>query len=168
MSSNGNSQAIQYTIQPGDTLWDLANQYNTSVDEIIAANPGLDPDNLMVGQVIVIPDPPQRAPERRPEYRRPERGREFHRAPYFRPPYYYYRRPYFRPPYYPPYPYPYPYAPPVAACPAGTTPYTVQPGDTLYTISARYGISLDALIAANPSVNFNALYVGQVICLPIG
>jgi len=43
------------TIQPGDTLWALARKYNTTVEAIIQANPGIQPENLQVGQVIQIP-----------------------------------------------------------------------------------------------------------------
>jgi hypothetical protein len=50
-----NSNLYQYIIQPGDTIWNLANEYGLTVDDILAANPEVDPDNLMVGQVILIP-----------------------------------------------------------------------------------------------------------------
>ena len=65
------------------------------------------------------------------------------------------------------YPYPAPYQAPYypSACPAGTSAYTVQPGDSLYTISSRYGIAPESIVAANPSVNFNYLQAGQIICL---
>lgn len=43
-----------YTIQLGDTLWLLAQRYNTTVDAIVVANPGIDTNNLLVGQVICI------------------------------------------------------------------------------------------------------------------
>jgi LysM repeat protein len=90
---------------------------------------------------------PERRPERRPEYR-PER------RPY---------RPYY------PYVPSYPYTPPVATCPYGASPYTVQPGDTLYMISNRFGISVQDIIAVNPYINFSTpLQIGQFICLPIG
>lgn len=46
---------VMVTIQPGDTLWALARQYNTTVEAIIQANPGIQPENLQVGQVIQIP-----------------------------------------------------------------------------------------------------------------
>jgi hypothetical protein len=46
---------IQYTLQAGDSLWDLADQYTTSPEYIIAANPGIDPGNTYVGQVVLIP-----------------------------------------------------------------------------------------------------------------
>jgi LysM repeat protein len=47
---------IEYTTQPGDTLWDLAYEYGTTVEEIMDCNSDLDPDNLQIGQVIGIPD----------------------------------------------------------------------------------------------------------------
>lgn len=46
-----------YTIQPGDTLYFLAQQFGTSVNSILNANPGLNPRNLQVGQQICIPVP---------------------------------------------------------------------------------------------------------------
>lgn len=62
---------IRYTIQAGDTIWKLAERYNISVDAILAANPNIDPDNLQVGQVILIPDPPMDGwHERDEEWRR--------------------------------------------------------------------------------------------------
>lgn len=45
---------ILYTIRPGDTLYNLANQFNTTVQDIINANLALDPYNLRIGQRIVI------------------------------------------------------------------------------------------------------------------
>lgn len=38
---------------------------------------------------------------------------------------------------------------------------TVKMGDTLYAIAARYGISVEALMAANKLANADAVYVGQ-------
>ena len=46
---------ILYTIQPGDTVWQLSRRFGTTVDTILAANPGLDPQNLQIGQRICIP-----------------------------------------------------------------------------------------------------------------
>lgn len=52
------------------------------------------------------------------------------------------------------------------ACPGGTI-YTIQPGDTMFRIANRYGISLQDLIRANPQIpNPNVIYVGQRICIP--
>lgn len=44
-----------YTIMPGDTLWQIAWRYNTSIHAIAAANPGVDLNNLYIGQTICIP-----------------------------------------------------------------------------------------------------------------
>ena len=46
---------FEYTIQPYDNYWQLAKRFNSSVQGIMAANPGIDPNNLLVGQVIRIP-----------------------------------------------------------------------------------------------------------------
>ncbi|MBM7856022.1 LysM repeat protein, partial [Desulfohalotomaculum tongense] len=44
-----------YTIKAGDTFYSIARRYDVSLDDLLAANPGIDPDNLRVGQVICIP-----------------------------------------------------------------------------------------------------------------
>jgi len=44
-----------YSVRAGDTLYDLARRYNTSVTAITSANPGIDPDNLSIGQQLIIP-----------------------------------------------------------------------------------------------------------------
>ena len=45
---------ILYTIQPGDTLYNLAMQYGTTVQNIMDTNIALNPYNLRVGQQIYI------------------------------------------------------------------------------------------------------------------
>jgi hypothetical protein len=45
----------RYTIQSGDTLGAIAAQHGVSVDDLIAANPGIDPQRLQIGAEIVIP-----------------------------------------------------------------------------------------------------------------
>ena len=44
-----------YYIKPGDTLYKLARRFNTTVNAILNANPGLDPHWLRVAQGICIP-----------------------------------------------------------------------------------------------------------------
>ncbi len=47
--------------------------------------------------------------------------------------------------------------------------YTVQPGDTMFFIARRFGVSLDALIRCNPQIpNPNLIFPGQQLCLPSG
>ena len=47
--------SFQYTIMAGDTLFLLAQRFNVTVQAIINANPGIDPNRLQIGQVICIP-----------------------------------------------------------------------------------------------------------------
>ncbi len=46
-----------YTIAARDTLAAIARKYNVSVNALLAANPGLNPKKLRVGQVINLPPP---------------------------------------------------------------------------------------------------------------
>ena len=87
MNYDYGSEAIQYTIQAGDTLWDLAGDFNTTVEAIITSNPNIDFNNLYVGQNISIPGDfqpvnaeqfkgrPGFGPEFRPRFRRKLGGR---------------------------------------------------------------------------------------------
>ena len=101
-----------YTVQAGDTFFGLAQRFGTTVDAIIRANPGVDPNRLMIGQRICIPG-----------------------------------------------------APP-GACPPGTFAYTVQAGDTFFSLAQRFGTTVDAIMRANPGVDPNRLMIGQRICIP--
>ena len=44
-----------YIVQPGDTLYAIANQFNITFDELLAVNGGIDPNFLSEGQQVVIP-----------------------------------------------------------------------------------------------------------------
>ncbi|MBN1303778.1 MAG: LysM peptidoglycan-binding domain-containing protein, partial [Anaerolineales bacterium] len=44
-----------YIIQEGDTFWSIAKRFNVTVEELLAANPDIDPGLLAVGQQIKIP-----------------------------------------------------------------------------------------------------------------
>ncbi len=50
--------------------------------------------------------------------------------------------------------------------PAGGETYTVQPGDTLFTIAQRFGTTISAITAANNLANPNQLSVGQELIIP--
>jgi len=49
---------------------------------------------------------------------------------------------------------------------SGGPVYIVQDGDTLYGIAVDFNITLDALIAANPSIDPNLLAAGQQVVIP--
>ena len=50
----------KYTIRPKDTFFRIAKTHNLTVAELRAANPGLDPKRLKVGQKINLPTSPPR------------------------------------------------------------------------------------------------------------
>ena len=52
--------------------------------------------------------------------------------------------------------------------PSGTTTYTVQRGDTLSEIAARFGTTVSALVLANNIADRDRIYPGQVLIIPVG
>ncbi len=55
---------------------------------------------------------------------------------------------------------------PTPAHAAGGGTYVVQPGDTLFSIAARFNVSVSDLATINRIYDVNSLYVGQVLTLP--
>jgi len=54
-----------------------------------------------------------------------------------------------------------------SSTPSNGSDYTVRSGDTLSGIAARHGVSLSALLAANPQItNPNLIYPGQTVHIP--
>ncbi|HUA37243.1 MAG TPA: LysM peptidoglycan-binding domain-containing protein [Candidatus Sulfopaludibacter sp.] len=63
-NTSGPQNGYDYTIQRGDTLLAIVKAYRAqgikvTTDQVLKANPGLDPKNLKVGQKIFIPAPGQ-------------------------------------------------------------------------------------------------------------
>ena len=63
-AATGPQKGYDYTIQRGDTLLAIAKAYReqgikVTTDQILKANPGLDPKSLIVGKKIFIPAPGQ-------------------------------------------------------------------------------------------------------------
>ncbi len=107
----------EYTIRRGDTLFSLARRHSTTVDAIIEANPGIDPDRLRIGQVICIP-----------------RATATH---------------------------------PHMECPSWASPYRVRAYETLFQIANRHRLTLEDMLEANPHLKDpDHLEKGQIICLP--
>lgn len=57
---------------------------------------------------------------------------------------------------------------PTASAPGSGAPmtYTVQWGDWLSKIAAQFGVTTQAIVAANPGLNPNRIYPGQVLNIP--
>ena len=53
--SSANGDVVVYKIKSGDTIAKIAPKYNVSVQDILSANPNVNPSRLMIGQEIVIP-----------------------------------------------------------------------------------------------------------------
>jgi len=63
-------------------------------------------------------------------------------------------------------PTPPPRPPKVPVCPSMKF-HIVQPGDSMWSIAQRHGVSLEALLAANPTIKHPELiFPGQKICIP--
>lgn len=182
-----------YTIRSGDTFYQIAIRNNITLDALIRANPGVDPNRLFIGQIICIPSsttppPTSSCPILRIGSSGPSVselqlllrnagfdpgtidgvfGARTHSAVI---------------------------AfqrsrglaqdgivgimtwtalgvncgttPPPTSCPIGTTTYTIRSGDTLYTIAIRYNTTVEAILRVNPNINPNDLRIGQIICIP--
>lgn len=105
--------SMPYVVRAGDTFFSLANRFRTTVEAIMRVNPGVDPNNLQIGQVICIPT-----------------------------------------------------ASPAPQCPPGTIAYMVRSGDTFFSLANRFGTTVEAIMRVNPGVDPNNLQIGQVICIP--
>ncbi len=160
-----------YIIKSGDTLFNLASRYGTTVEAILTINPGLDPESLQVGRIICIPTvAPPVPPCPGGFYYTIRAGDTFFRiANQFNITVDALRRanpgvdpnrlqigqviciPVS--------------APPTPSCPGGFL-YEIRSGDTLFLIAQRHNLSVQELIAANPGIDPNRLRVGQRICIP--
>ena len=46
---------VSYFVQPGDWFYKIAHLFNTTAQELLDANPGVNPGNLQVGQELLVP-----------------------------------------------------------------------------------------------------------------
>ena len=136
-----------YTVKSGDTMASIAESLGVSLEDLMAANPGVDPSTLHAGDTLKLPsgtDAPSVTPAPAPtEEAAPPATEE-----------------------------PAPTEPAPTEPVATNTPtslgqsYVVQSGDIPETIAAQFGITTQALLEANPGVNPNNLQVGQVLVIP--
>ena len=160
-----------YVVRPGDTFFSIARQFGVSLDALIASNPQIpNPAQIRPGQIVCIP--PVDCPRGTFAYTVQRGDTMFSIARMFNvslqalidanpqisdpanivpgqtvcvPV----------------------TGPPPGQCPPGTFAYTVQPGDSMFSIAQRFGVPLDDLIAANPQIpNPNLIFPGQIVWVP--
>ena len=105
--------SFTYTVVRGDSLWSIANRFGVTVGQLREAN-NLTTDTLSVGQVLIIPGVSEDDDEE-------DNGAVFY--------------------------------------------YTVEKGDSLYSIARRFGVTVQEIIDANNLVS-NTLSVGQSLIIP--
>lgn len=161
-----------YVIKAGDTYYSLAIRFNTTVAAITAANPGVNPNALVIGQTICMPGttPPATCPTGFTTYIIRAGDTLYSIAlrfnttvaillqanPGINPNALFIGQTICVPV----------VAPPPTTCPTGFTTYVIAAGDTLYSIAIRFNTTVAILLQANPGINPNALFIGQTICVP--
>ncbi|EFL52844.1 Peptidoglycan-binding lysin domain protein [Solidesulfovibrio fructosivorans JJ]] len=132
------AETLAFPVSEGDTLASIAKRFDVSVAELMAANPGVDPLRLQVGQVLRVPSslaavaasgsgrqtPAQASvPVANPAEATPAPGRS-------------------------------------------PRQHTVSLGDTVWDIAQRYGLSVERILAANSGLDPMHLRIGQTMRLP--
>ncbi len=161
-------EEITYVVQAGDSLWAIANRYGITVDELKSAN-NLSSNLLSVGQVLIIPtgENPVVPPEETTTYTVVRGDSLWSIAKQFGLTVDELKR-----------------ANnltsntlsvgqvlviPVSGTvevPSSPTVYTVQSGDSLWSIANRFGTTVDALKSLN-NLSSNLLQIGQQLLIPV-
>lgn len=155
-----------YCVQWGDTLYSIARRFGVTIDAIVQANGLANPNFIRAGQVLIIPGVPEPGPK--PTMYVVQPGDNLYRISlkfgvpleaivavnrivnpwYIR-------------------------AGQVLLIPGDASPvpppgqtYIVKPGDTVWSIAARFRVTPWAIISLNNLVNPNLIYVGQVLSIP--
>ncbi|MFD1018619.1 LysM peptidoglycan-binding domain-containing protein [Thalassobacillus hwangdonensis] len=141
-----------HVVRPGDTLWGISQNYGADINQIVLVNQMEDPNRLVVGEALVIPEPGREYVVQSGDtlwniaqrYGVPVQDLaevnqisdpslifigEMLILPYF--------------------------------------PHSVQSGESLWGISQRYGVTMDRIIQVNSITNPSLLYVGQVLYIPV-
>ena len=129
--------AKTHTVQPGETLFRIAKQYGLSLDALIRANGIADVTRVHSGLVLRISNLEIAAPPATTDRNPPQATNAESPAPVSQP------------------------------IPAGNrAQYTVQPGDFLSQIGAKFGMNWLAIVDFNGIANPDNLHVGTVLTIP--
>ena len=140
---------MAYSVRAGETFTSIADDFGISVYELTERNPGVDQNNLMVGQVLCVPfmtgngSMNQPAEPSTPTLPTPSLPST-------------------------------PSTPPVVivptpvpnTCPSGYTRDIVRTGQTYSDLLLRHNVSYRAMRSANPRLSPGYLVVGQSYCAP--
>lgn len=138
-----------YTIKSGDTLADIAERFGVSLEDLLAANPGINPSALHTGDSVNLPSGTDAAPAASATQTPAEPGETPEPAPTSEPA-----------------PTEEPAPDPVNTPATGAQTYVVESGDFPGTIAEKFGITVAELLAANPGINPTNLQIGQVLNIP--
>ena len=128
-----------HTVREGDSLWDIALEYDVTVDQLLQLNPEVS-KSMLVGQTLIISQssaPSEssqtEAPSSTPETEDPEEEQ--------------------------------PEEEPEENASASPRTHTVQDGDSLWDISIQYDVSVEQLQQLNPDIS-KSMLVGQTLIIP--
>lgn len=147
----GNMNMLIHTVKPGETLWQIAGNYRVSISRIILANGLPNPDQLVIGQSLIIPTEDSfyivkygdtlwkiaqahgTTIQTLLQYNQISNPENI-------------------------------YPGLVIMIPARR--HVIQPGETLWAIAQRYGVSLASLVKVNNITNVNLIYPGITLVIP--
>ena len=128
-----------HTVREGDSLWDIALEYDVTVDQLLQLNPEVS-KSMLVGQTLIISQssaPSEssqtEAPSSTPETEDPEEEQ--------------------------------PEEDPEENASASPRTHTVQDGDSLWDISIQYDVSVEQLQQLNPDIS-KSMLVGETLMIP--
>lgn len=164
---------VRHTVKAGDTFYALARKYGTTVADIEALNPGIDPKNLQIGSMICVPLQPMYPACPKGDYYVVQRGDTMYgiaqrygvplndlikaNPQVLNPNVLAIGQVLCIPP-----------EPTTVRCPPNSYHYRIVPGDTMYGIARRYGVDVNALMKMNSGLDPNKLEPGTIICIPLG
>ncbi len=146
---------MAYSVRAGETFTSIAEDFGISVYELAERNPGVDQNNLMVGQILCVPfmnggnngSANQPAEPSTPSLPTPSLPSQPNR------------------PTTPPVVI-VPSTPSVNTCPSGYTRDIVRAGQTYADLLLRHNVSYRAMRSANPRLSPSYMVVGQTYCAP--
>ncbi len=133
-----NSEEVIYVVQPGDTLILIALRYNLNIGRLLLANNLFNPYFVFPGQQLILPGVQPPTPTPMPASTITST------------------------------PGPTATPTPIIAISHTDTPHTVQPGESLYTISIQYSVPVGSLVLANNLPDPDVIQAGQTLLIPAG